>query len=482
MAVSSKHPQYLKFCDKWEIVKSVIDSNIQDKLVPIDKNDKERTERYKANAILLNFTARTKEGFSGRIFDKDPQYKIPLKLQYLLDDATPEGFKLKDFAQNCLDEVLELGRVGVLVDYPSREERTTIKDVQMNNIHARFSKYDAASIINWAQERINGRLVLSLVTLKECNSVLNDDLSWSEQKQYRVLRLINGTYVQQVFDDEEKLISEHIPLKGDGSTWTEIPFVFMGAKNNDANVDKPPMYDLAVLNIGHYKNSANLEETGHIIGQPMLVVCSDMSQEQFTQALGGKDLIVGSRRGLFLGVNGSATYTQLADSQFNNILMVGKEDQAAKVGAQLIMTKAGNETAEAARMREGAETSVLQKMAKNVGFGTERLIYYASIFENVQVAEDGSDIEYYLNQEFFKYIADPVAVTAAIQLFDRGIVSSKDLFDMAKKAGIVDEEKTIEETQSEINNESPIVGMYRPQNQDQTAQQLGYSDRQAAMG
>ena len=46
-----------------------------------------------------------------------------------------------------------------------------------------------------------------------------------------------------------------------------IPFIFCGALNNSPDVDKSPVYDIAEVNIAHYRNSADYEESCFIAGQ-----------------------------------------------------------------------------------------------------------------------------------------------------------------------------------------------------------------------
>jgi hypothetical protein len=58
------------------------------------------------------------------------------------------------------------------------------------------------------------------------------------------------------------------PKRGDGEAWNYIPFTFVGSVNNDETPDLPPLYDLAVLNVAHYRNSADYEESCYMVGQP----------------------------------------------------------------------------------------------------------------------------------------------------------------------------------------------------------------------
>lgn len=456
MGVSSTHFEYSKNAARWQVVRDVVDSTASKHIKPIEESNENRTARYRDDAILTNFTARTKAGLVGAAFRKPAELVIPNALDYIIDDATPEQWTLEQLSKACVGDVLEVGRGGLLVDYPAREGTTSAAEADALNIHARICKYSASSIINWVPERVNGRLMLIMVTLKESNNVLAEDgFTWITQVMYRVLLLTEEGYVQHIYNEAEELVDMNQPLRGDGSVWREIPFVFIGAENNDTEIDNAPLYDLAVLNIGHYRNSADIEEMARLIGQPTLVIASELSQEQFEQDLKGQAIKMGARQALFLGIGGSATYVQPTESQIGDLLMRRKEEQAVMLGARLITPSGGVETAEAARIRHGSENSVLITIVDNVSEGITSALEFASVFENVP----DSDIEYHINKEFFADKLDPAAISAAIQLFDRGIMSEESLFNVSKKAGLQSDDKDFEDEQEELLGESPLTAI-----------------------
>jgi hypothetical protein len=84
-------------------------------------------------------------------------------------------------------------------------------------------------------------------------------------------------YVQELWRAEKgsgKLIIDEVivPLKANGDVWETIPFTFVGSTNNDPKVDDEPIYDLAALNLAHYRNSASYEDTVFWCGQVQPVI------------------------------------------------------------------------------------------------------------------------------------------------------------------------------------------------------------------
>ena len=64
------------------------------------------------------------------------------------------------------------------------------------------------------------------------------------------------------------MIEEFIPTSAQGQPLTRIPFQFIGWENNDETPDLPPLYDLSIINLAHYRNSADYEEACYITGNP----------------------------------------------------------------------------------------------------------------------------------------------------------------------------------------------------------------------
>ncbi|MEX3022771.1 DUF4055 domain-containing protein [Acinetobacter baumannii] len=102
-----------------------------------------------------------------------------------------------------------------------------------------------------------------------------DGFSKTEQEQYRVLRLEqegNGEYIYsvQVYTKGEKGNwvggEKKFPTDYNGNFWTYIPFTFVGAIDNSEEIKKPPLLPLANLNLAHYRDSADFQESVFLYG------------------------------------------------------------------------------------------------------------------------------------------------------------------------------------------------------------------------
>ncbi len=456
MPCSSLHPEYRKARSRWNLVRSVVNNDAMHLIRTVDTADKLRSDQYKDGAILTNFTALTKVGLTGLVFRRAPLIDLTPELDYLLDDATGEDLSLLQLSQQIIGEVLQTGRIGILVDYPTVEDRVSLLDDQQLGNVARIKPYNAESIINWRSECYGSQVLLVLVVLQENINEIDpaDGFTWVQKKQYRVLRLNEEqVYTQAVYNEDEELVEEFIPTKADGSVWNEIPFIFVGSENNDACIDTIPLYDLAVLNVGHYRNSADYEESIFITGQPTLFLRGDGSLEEF-KTIYPNGIKFGSRAGYYLGLNGGADLIQANPNQLAAVAMKEKLEQAALIGARLIAPSGGRETAEAARIRYASQNSALYLITTNVGLALAECLEWAQAF----MASNDTPVNFMLNDQFYDDAADPNTIMAAIQLMDRGVIAIDDVRDYVRRTGVIDDKRTNDALDSEAEVLAPITG------------------------
>lgn len=480
--VKSEHPEYKEYVGRWHLVKNVVNSNVDEYIknvedktsitnrmnmpggypyaTPEDKqritayyNDciyhcDERNRRYKDDAQFINFTARTKAGLVGAIFRKDTVVELPASIDYLAIDATGSGISMNKLAQEIAGEILMTGRYGLLVDLPPTEVGITVKKIEDLNLKARIYKYNASSIINWQTEVINGIPRLSLVVLcEEYDAIGEDGFTWESKKQYRVLEIFEGEYWQSIYDCEGEFESEYLPRDSKGAPFNEIPFVFIGSEDNDACVDSAPLYDLAKANIGHLRNSADLEEAIHLCSSPTLIFATAISQSEMDNAYPG-GIKIGARRGYNLGPGGTAMFLQAEPNQLADVAMQRKEEQMRLMGARMTVMGGTNETAEGVRMRLTGETCELTLVAENISDALRRCCGYALMFMGGIESFENAKVE--VNTDFFEANLDSQLMQTLLLLYKNGVIALTDLRALVRKAGNIAADRLDEQIQREV--------------------------------
>jgi len=454
MPVSSTHADYNTFFPQWELVCDCVDgaSAVKkkgEKYLPkpnAEDRTSENTERYKAykeRANFVSFTGFTLEGMLGMVFKKPVAVELDKPIEYLEANVNGGGLTIDQMSREIVSHILQKGRFGLLVDYPPAESGLSAAEVAERGLRANILPYKAENIKNWRTTIVGGVSVLSLVVLAEVHSEVSDDGFVAEDKTYhRVLRLQDGIYVQELYNDQDTLIEQLIPTKADGAYWKEIPFTFVGSKNNDPEVDKAPLYDIAEVNIAHYRNSADFEESSFMVGQPTPVLAG-LNQTWVDKVLKGS-VLLGSRTAILLPEGGSSDLLQANENQMPSKGMEAKEEQMKKIGARIIEDAGGNETAEAAKIRFGGQNSKLGAIVGNVESAFLQCFTWAGEFMS---SAGESLIE--LNKLFYDKGADPQLIMARIQMYDRGIIGKSDFRTRLRAESEISDERTDEDIDSE---------------------------------
>lgn len=407
----------LKF-PRWQRVDDVIDGQHQLKkrdnekpgtylrvINPLDLSEynKRLNASYRRSAIFYNVTGRTLIGLLGMIYRAEPVIpELPESMEYVKTNIDGNSMGINQQSASVSSEVIKIGRHGLLTDMPMNESGAviTIADVQ-NGFRPFVKEYKASNIIDWNESFINGMIIIDLVVLLELTTVFKDEFKVKREvkKRKRILRLRDGKYTQQLWVEGDEIPGEEIEiLDGSGNSWDEIPFEFIGSKNNDSKIDPLPLEPLSDVNIGHFGNIADLEHSSFMLSAATPWIADDRYQNEL-QNPNNKDENIqrfGENSIIVTGTGGKFGYAQPSPNVLANELAKDKEQQMVALGAQLISDGGAAETAEAVRTKKAADASMLAIISVNVSKGYAKSLGWVARFLNVDF-----EGEYQLNGNFF---------------------------------------------------------------------------------
>lgn len=431
-------------------------------------NSSENLERYRAyvtRAVFYEVTGRTLEGMAGQVFLRDPVVALPSALEMMKTNADGGGLTLDQCADQAVRRALPYGRTGLLVDYPIQGAPLTKAVLAKGNIQPTFTVYDPWDIINWRVEKDGAKIRLTMVVLRESiDNEIEDGFELSTQTQYRVLKLDpNGNHFVEMYskgvNGRFTPSVQTYPKDSKGKFLQEIPFRFIGSQNNNVSADKPPLYGMASINIAHYRNSADYEESCFIVGQPTPVF-SGLTQDWVKNVL--KDKIpLGARASIPLPENAKAELLQAAANIMPMEAMKHKEEQMVALGAKLVQLQKTVKTATEQIIETTSESSVLATVSKNVSSAFEWGLGIAAGY--VGAAVDG--IKYQLNKDFDLTSMTADDQNAIIQGWIQGALSFTEMRSGMRRAGLATQDDVA--ARKEI--ESDITGGFIPDPSMQTA-------------
>lgn len=293
---------------------------------------------YLTRAVYYNVILPTQEALVGQIFLRPPLVKLPPLLAKMEENINGEGLTLPLLVRKAANHVLPYGRGGFLTDFPTVDRDLSITEVESGDYSPFITFYEPWAINNWLVQKVGNKKKLTFLVLTEIyEHQEGETFAVTLKKAHRVYRLKDDICTVQLFKERKAVSLEMILKDNKGNPLTEIPFEFLGSENNDPEIDYPPFYNLATLNIAHYRNSADYEESVFLVGQPTPVytgLTEDWVENYFKDGVP-----FGSRASVPLPEGADGKLLQAEPNSMAFEAMCHKEDQMRAIGAKILNSK-----------------------------------------------------------------------------------------------------------------------------------------------
>ncbi len=434
MPVDTRHSQYKKWRPRWDTIRDVVEGEEEiksegkrEKYLPrlpgMDDPGFDDYTPYVMRALFYGASSRTVEALRGAIFRRPPQVKAPDndKSKAILKQITPTGESLDNFAKLVASEVITINRYGIRVDYPEEGAEEP---------RAYLCGYPAETIINWRTSVRRGRIVPTLIVIEECSEEPDpkDSFEVIEVKRWEVLFLnAENQFVSQRYVEIEegetktkKIVTDGEPIIPivKGKPLDYIPFVIVSSAGLVWDIVKSPIADLVSVNLKHYLEAADLAHGRHFTALPTPWIAGYEDKGEMR---------IGS---------GVAWTFRKADTQVGMLEFTGaglgnlqegqgeKEQLMALLGAAILAPqKREAETAEALRIRNAGESSVLAIITTSISDGVTQALKWLYEWERMESKE----VALRLNTDFYESRMSPEELTAYMAAWQQGVLSSESL-------------------------------------------------------
>lgn len=463
--VRTTHREYDEYAEVWRTCDDVVDGQramhkAGERYLP--KLTDEGADAYKARvkrADFYNATWRTIAGLVGMAFRKDPTVEVPAAIEPYLANIDLAGTTLYTFAKEVCEEVLEYGRLGLLVDHPPMPENVqAITQAMAERIGLRptLKKYGPEHIINWRYATIGNATVLAMVVLKEEAEIAKSEFEFDEEDRYRVLDLDeNGQYRQRVYriDDKgrDELVEGPIYPQMNGRALDFIPFYILGTNGIALECDEPPLIDLIDANIAHYQVNADYRHGLHFTGLPTLFLAGVQQEEGKAPFYIGSSAAITSphpdAKGAYIEFTGQGLGAMRE-------ALASLEQRMAVLGARMLADETSQvETLGATQIKRTGENSV----HASIVIGVSQVLTKA-----LEVMRDwagaSGEVKFEISREFLPTGMDPAKMRELLAAWQSGAISFEDYFLNMQSADIIRAEKTFEEHQEQVDAQGVAGG------------------------
>ena len=426
----------------WEVMKAVTEGTDylrtnSETFLPLEPREDYDAYLARVNrAVFSPFTQRLIRAATGLVLRKpitltgDPYWTEMFKM-----DVDGRKSDLDEYARRLLMCCLIYGQSHILVDYPAPSGAVSLAEERQQNRRPYWIEIDPNNLYGWRLDRESNYGNLIQVRLGE-KAVLPD--GQFGEKVFDQVRVIEpGSY--RVFRKKEQI--EEMYDVSDGSSvgrfeagssdkdykqvesgefsLGEIPLVTIYSGKTDNLVSKPPLLDIAYLNIAHFQRQADLIHSLHVASQPMLVMEGYDDQT--------KDLAISVNYAMATQPGNKIYYVEPASSAFEAQSAEIKElqMQMATLGiSTLSQQKFVAESADARRLDRVDTNSMLamvsmeleQKLQKAFNLSAE---YVGIEPPEVKISRD-FDIERLIGQD----------ITALTTLFNENVIDREEFRDI----------------------------------------------------
>lgn len=415
---------------------------------------------YRDRAGWYGATGRTLQGMVGMVFRRAPVLEAPSALEAIAEDLTLTGQTADQVARDVLCETLTVGRVGLLVEYPAEQAGPmTLAQAAAMNRRPYVTLFKAEAIRNWREGRVNNIMQPVLIVLREMADVVDeaDPYAVGRVEQLRALMLEGGIYLQRVYRREQGTAASWVQFGPDiiprrnGQPMGAIPFVAVGPDELSLKVQKAPLLDLADVNFGHYKNTADIEHGAHYAGLPTPVISGYQAEK-------GEKLCIGSAAAwVFPDPNATASFLEFTGQGLGALenRIKAKEAQMAALGARMLAPeKAGVESGDALSSRHNGEQSHLAGLANLVSAAMEKALRIVAEWEGI-----AGEIHYKLSTDYTPGGLSAQDLTALVQAWQAGGISWETLFANLKEGEIVAPGVDEDEERDRLSAAGPALGV-----------------------
>jgi hypothetical protein len=298
------------------------------------------------------------------------------EMKAIAEDIDGRGNNLHVFARDMFEGGVSLGAHGILVDFPTMNPNATRAEEKAAGARPYWVSVDADEIIALRTERRGAREVVVHLRLRETAIVVDG----FEEKAVEKIRVIEPG-MWQLWKQVKTAAGETTwEIESDGIlTLDEVPFVFYAtAERVGAQYVRPPLLDLATMQIELYQALSTKEQAYTMLGAPMLSANGMAAPDD------GSSVETGPRRILFApGAEGISTSWSILSAPAGSLKEL-REDCAAtaedmrRLGMQPMLPKTGNVTATASGIEAAKAHSAVGTWANGLKDALEQAFMFTA--------------------------------------------------------------------------------------------------------
>ena len=383
---------------------------------------REQDESYDnrlATSVLAPLYVRIERLLAGMLTRKPVRLnEVSERVTEDLFDVDLQGNDLTSWTYETAKIMLRYGHVGVLVDAPTEGTGRPY-----------WITYSPREILGWRTELIDGKQKLTQLRLLE--RVTEDDGEYGQKEVEQVRLLTAGGFELHRKSKQGKYVKVD-----EGTTSLDyIPFAIAYSNKVSYLESRPPMQDIAELNLLHYQKSSDFDNQLRISSVPMLCLFG------FPQA--SEEVSAGPSEAMAFPEGGRAEFVEIKGTsfQYQRDRIKNIEDQINTLAlAAILGQKLVAETAASQEIQRSQGDSTLMIVAQQLQDMIDNCLVFHANYLNI--AEIGNA---FVNRDFLGQRLAPQEIQAMQGLWSSGAISQETLLKQLAEGEILGDDFDVEE-------------------------------------
>ena len=353
-----------------------------------------------------------------------------------LFDVDLQGNDLNVWTYETARKCIRYGHVGVLVDAPKAGD----------NGRPYWTQYTPRDILGWRSEIKDGKQQLTQLRLMETITVPDGLYGEKQVQQVRVL-------TPGAFEIHQKDKKGDFVLIDEGSiSLSEIPFAVAYSNRVGVLESRPPLADIAELNLKAYQVQSDLDNQLHISAVPMLAIYGfPQSAEEISAGPGEAMALPEGARAEYIEPSGNSY-----SAQFQRLDQIASQINELGLAA-VLGQKLSAETAEAKRIDRSQGDSTMMVIAQQMQDLIDNCLDFHAQY--MQQAQAGSS---FINRDFLATRLEPQEIQSLLQLYTAGTITQETLLNQLSAGEVLGDEFDVEE-EIEATQTGGLIEMQQPE-------------------
>lgn len=451
---------YNRMAPRWDLINNLLGGTEAMRLageerLPRHQEESDNSWRRRLElATLLNMTEITLDMLVGKPFT-DPvrldeeSDKDSSPFHEWAEDIDLQGNNLDVFARRWFRDGMAKGLSHVLVDMPRLQPGDTprtLADDKADGLRPYFVHIPAESVIFMSGTMVGGREVLDHVRIAEAELVRD---GWGEKLVQRI----------RVLEPGKVELWEEVKVKNRKAQWQKvdewttdldyIPLVTFYTDRESLGVAKPPLLDLAYMNVRHWQLEADLNNIVSVACFPMLAMSgvdtNEAGGDGGLMRLGPNQILATrSENGKFYYVEHTGAAIKTGMEQLKHL-----EEVMSAYGAQFLRNKPGDLKATVRALDTAEALSQLQAITLSFKDALEMALQIATDWMSLG---DGPSVE--MNVDFGLNDPDEAGWAAIESARKRREISRQAYINEMKRRGWLADDYDAEEDLEQIAEEA----------------------------